>query len=126
MPARIRGLYVPGRRPVILVSEALDLDEQTFTLGHELVHDEWNGGCILTGMPAQYLCVGAREERRVDLEVTRRMAPLDQLEEIHNLTRLNDVVLERWQVAEEFRIPERAAVMALQLLELERPQLAIA
>ncbi len=45
-------------------------------MAHELVHDERGGGVTAAGMPREWGPVVAREERRVDAEVARRLLPV--------------------------------------------------
>lgn len=118
LPGALRGLYVPGSRPLILIDEGLDQSWRSAVLAHELVHDELGGGCVLEGMPASWTAIAVREERRVWDEVARWLLPAPAFAAMAEVAWLNDLPLESWHVAERFDVPE---FLALRRLELATP-----
>lgn len=115
LPVGIRGLYVPDTpKSFVLVAEGLDRSWRNAVLAHELVHHERAGGCVLEGMPSTWAAVAAREERRVWLEVARRLCPVVQLHAVAELARVNELPFETWEVAEHFDVPHLVAELAVE------------
>src|SRR5688500_16211092 len=81
LPDRLGGgCYLPVDDFVaILLDERLDRRTLRAVLAHELVHDERGGGASFIGQPPAWDAVVGRDERRVDVEVARRLVPLDEL-----------------------------------------------
>jgi hypothetical protein len=76
LPAACGGAVIAwaAESTLIVVDDALGLDERRVALAHELVHDE--RGSMPAGADAVMI---AREERRVEDEVARRLAPVEDL-----------------------------------------------
>lgn len=115
------AVYVtwPGGDAVVLIDLRLDRTHRNAALAHELVHDEW-GIDDHHSRSALWPPVRARDERRVDEEVARRLVPLDDLEQVVALAEADGVALEAWEVAEEFDVPIAVAERACGLLRDRR------
>jgi hypothetical protein len=119
LPKPMLGVYMPiGKRALIMISAEINQCMRKAVLAHELIHDEEGGGCVLEGMPAQYRVVAAREERRIDLEVARRLIPEAELLVMAEIARDNQLPLEPWHVAEHFDVPQRYADLRCGLVDI--------
>lgn len=103
-----------GRRRITLDARLGRLD-RCAVLGHELVHDERDGGCDVDGMPDQWAAVVARDEAAVDSEVARRLVPLDELGRYIRRRVDSDLVVTVPDVADEFDVALDVARNALHL-----------
>lgn len=116
LPRGVLGAWVPrGRRATIVLGVRLGRRSRRCVLAHELVHDE--RGIVTTALPH---LLRAKEERAVDVEVARRLVPVDELRAL--VARAVDLgdgvgVLE---VADAFDVDEPVARLALQLLAADR------
>lgn len=114
----LRALHVTdGEHTVILIDRRLPPAERLAALAHELVHEERGGGCDQPGAPAAWDAVVAREERRVDDEVARRLVPPEDLRAwLQRRLEVADGVTVH-DVADEFEVAHSVALDALRLLE---------
>lgn len=114
LPDRTGGaVYVPlgGREAAIVLDDRLLAPERAAALTHELIHDEQGGGCHHTDP-----VVRRRHERRVELEVARRLVDVDELAEfVSGRTELGEHVDAR-AVADWFDVTDAVAQVALELL----------
>lgn len=83
------------------------------TLAHELVHDE-RGILYTNEHPAALV---AKEEALVEAETTRRLVPLDELDDLVRTAVLNDGTVTWREVADHFDVPEPTAQQALEQLQ---------
>lgn len=115
LPRGVSGLLAvyPDAR-VVIVDDQLTQVERNAALAHELVHLERGIPCRAHDRRWRHLA--AREEQAVEDEVARRLVPLDALKDY--VVRRESVCerVEPWQVAEDWRVPERVAIRAMQLL----------
>jgi hypothetical protein len=115
LPAATGGaLYAQrGGRAAIVIDPALGRRQRKAALAHELIHDEWGGGCEYKGMLPTWHPVVSRDENRVHDEVARRLVPLDELKAF--CRRHSDLgeAVEAWEVAEHFDVPDAVAARAL-------------
>jgi hypothetical protein len=103
--------WVDGRT-IILVDDALGLEERRVALAHELVHDE-RGGPLPSDVDQVLV---AREERRVDDEVARRLAPADELFAVAFRADELGVGVEAWEVAEQLGVTTDVIERAVRLI----------
>lgn len=103
-------------RTVIAIDPALGDGERRAALTHELVHDERGGLHDAPDAPALWSAVVCREERAVEHEVARRLAPSDAVRLLaRELAASNGGVTAR-ELAAELELPERLARLALEQL----------
>ncbi len=111
------GLYWPQEGwAAILVDRSLPRRLRRAALAHELIHDERHGGAGAPGMPSTWRPVVARDERRVDDEVARRLVPPDELRYLLECLTGMGLPVETWDVARQFDVPDDVAQRALDLL----------
>jgi Zn-dependent peptidase ImmA (M78 family) len=101
---------------VIVLDRRLTQVERNAVLAHELVHAERGGICNDDEVPATWAPVVAREERTVDDIAVRRLVPPESLRRWCVTQESVGAHVEPWQVAEEWRVPERVARRALELM----------
>lgn len=118
LPDGIDGFWapLPGGRAVIALAARLRRTERRCVLAHELVHDE--RGFVTSLMPR---ALAEKEERAVEVEVARRLVPLDDLRSwITVRVDVGDLVTVA-SVAEEWDVADDVARRALSLLpDLDR------
>lgn len=96
---------------VILLDSELGRRARRVTLAHELVHAERG-----VGFPVASPATMQLEEERVEREALRRLVPPEELEDF--VLRRSEVgPVEAADVAEEFDVTLRAAVLACRLLQ---------
>lgn len=119
LPAGVRAIHARrGPDRAILVSRALSPADRLAALAHELVHDERGSAGHDPHHPHWAPCV-AREERRVDDIVARRLVPPAELQAFVDATADIEPVT-ALGVAEEFEVAEHVAERALDLLLKDR------
>lgn len=112
IPAGTDGAWFPfGPTSTIVLDVGLDRIHRNATLAHEVIHDE-RGISYPLDAPAALV---AKEERAVDLEVARRLVPLDELERFC-LARATVGAVSVHDVADEFEVPPDVAARAMRML----------
>lgn len=112
-----------GDKVVIILDRRLTQIERRVMLAHELVHHERGSSsrCHDTGYLSPHVI---HEERSVERIAAQRLVPADMLEVfVDRHTSLGHGVLAH-QVADEFRVTDPVAALAMKLLEMERARRA--
>lgn len=109
-----------GRHAGILIDRRLNQAERRVVLAHELIHDEQPSSTRCEGMPGAWDPVVARDEHRVDVEVARRLVPLEQLDRSARTAEDLGHYLTARDVAEAWSVTVPIATIALELLHDER------
>jgi hypothetical protein len=104
-------------RAAIVIDPGLGRRQRKAALAHELVHDEWGGGCEHRGMLPTWHPVVSRDENRVHDEVARRLVPIAELEAFCQHRADVDGGVEPAAVAEEFDVPWEVAARAMRFLK---------
>lgn len=104
---------------VVFLDPRLPASKRTAALAHELVHAERNGGAHAPGAPGTWGPVVAREERRVDDEVARRLVPVARLLEAAEIVADLGGQVTAEELADEFDVPVAVAERAMLLLGRE-------
>lgn len=109
------GLYAPQAEgwAALLLDENLTRPERAAALAHELVHDEWGGGCSHDGLPDTWRAVICRHEQFVEAEVARRLVPVEELAAFCKQRETIDLPTMAHDVAEHFDVPDDVAGRAL-------------
>lgn len=101
----------------ILIDRRATRRQRKALLSHELVHHERGGGCPSDDMPEQWGAVVRREEHRVEVEVARRLVPLDELRAFLKRMTVSEMGgASARDIAEHFDVPEDVASLAARLL----------
>jgi hypothetical protein len=108
-----RGALVQvGDERTIILDPSLRQRDRNAVLGHELVHDERD----ILFTPATPRALVVKEEAAVNRITTRRLVPLDELEDlVARVVSMGEGVT-CVDVEEEFEVPREVAVLALWLL----------
>lgn len=121
LPAIAGGAFYapqPEGWAAILIDRRRSRRDRRALLAHELVHHERGGGCPTSDMPSHWTVVARREEARVNIEVARRLVPLDELRAF--LDRMSDSELAgatARDIADQFDVTEEIALLAVQQLQ---------
>lgn len=121
--AKLGGGAIYARRgtmAAIVIDPDLPRRDRRAALAHELVHDERGGIVDHTHSPATWAAVVQREERRVDDVAASRLVPLDQLDAWAR-RRVSAGPIYAIDVADEFDVPSRVALVAIRLLRERGP-----
>lgn len=118
LPERTGGaIYWPEDGwAAILIDPSVNRRDRRSLLAHELIHDEWGGGCSHEGMPETWRAVVCRHENYVQAEVARRLVPLDDLLSFCKSRAELGEGVELHDVSEEFDVSESVALTALHQL----------
>lgn len=98
---------------IIALDPDLPVVHRRAALTHELVHDERGGVHDPTDGPEAWGAVVAREERAVDREVARRLAPRPTVLDAVRRLLVDDGSVTARTLADELELPEHLAALAL-------------
>jgi len=122
--AKLGGGALYARRgaiAAIVIDPDLSARDQRAALAHELVHDERGGIADHPGAPRTWTEVVRREEHTVDAIAAQRLVPLDQLEDwARRRSTFGPIFLV--DVADEFDVPDRVALVAVRQLQRHPPE----
>lgn len=109
------GAFVARRdgHSVIALDPALSDGGRRAALTHELVHDERGGVADPPDAPTAWAAVVDREERRVDREVVRRLAPTDRVAPLLAEMAAGGGGVTAAELAHELELPEHLAALAI-------------
>jgi hypothetical protein len=101
--------------PIIVLSPSLSPSDQRAALAHELIHLERGGGIDDLSLPSGWQHEVAREERRVDDEVARRLVPRSVLRDAER-----SGVTSAGELAAHLEVPSWVVERALELMAGDR------